>query len=271
MGDEPRNAWQCPSCGRQRPRGVEVCRCGSERRRLEALGYTFNRPPQPTPAAATRRAHVPTHGPAAALIGYRLDTDLGRAWRVVLKSLFAIAVVLVGAATATLIYTEPLPRRGNVRILSTLDRFTQNAGPDAGNTIPSFLASAGRTGALAVAGDADDPVRSLEDTDLRLGFCSQNVAKHVRHEYPGYYESWPDEKLVKTVIAKHPEYADRLCTLPFRLEATPDEIVKYELTPRTLASHAGLWLITLLVAGAFAVVCLNIYYRGIIGRLASQG
>jgi len=28
-----------------------------------------------------------------------------------------------------------------------------------------------------------------------------------------------------------------------------------------------LWLRTLLIAGAFAVVCLNVYYRLIVGRL----
>ena len=115
-------------------------------------------------------------------------------------------------------------------------------------------------------GAPDDPIGEVNQADLLLGFCSQNVARQVRHEYPGYYEDWPDDKLVRTIVEKYPEYSDRTCTLSFRLDAGAGEIVKYELKPRSLLGHAGLWLRTLLLTMAFAVACLNVYYRLIVGR-----
>jgi len=269
MSEAPQNGWQCPACERQIPRHVEVCRCGSERKRLEALGYKFGAaPPQaPPPAAAARHTRPPYRGPAAALIGYRIDTDLAAGWRAVLKGLFTVMVIAAGAMTARYTYTDPPPTRENVQVLTTLEDYVRGAGPDASNTIPAFLASAGTVGVLAPAGEARDLVKAIDETELRRGFCSQNIAGQVRHEYPGYYDKWPDDKLERTVLKKYPEYADRLCVLSIRLDAAPDEIVKYELKPPSLARQAGLWLRGLLAMLAAAVVCLNAYYRVIIGRL----
>jgi hypothetical protein len=272
MSDAPRNAWQCPTCGRQIPRSVEVCRCGSERKRLEALGYKFEQAPPPTPAAAARKVHARTQtdGPAAALIGYQIDTVLGPVWRVILKTLIVAAVLAAGGALVVYTHTEPLPTRGNVEVLESLEDFTRRAGPDAPNTIPAFLASGGQLGVFRASGEDDDPIPGVSEPDLRLGFCSMNVARQVRHEYPGYYEDWPDQKLVRTVLEKYPEYADRLCTLSIRLEATASEVVKYRLKPRTLVGHAGLWLRTLLLTSLVALLLLNLYYRGIVARLADS-
>ena len=272
MSEAPRNGWQCPTCGRQIPRSVEVCRCGSERKRLEALGYKFEQAPPPTPAAAARQVHARTQaaGPAAALIGYQIDTVLGPVWRGILKTLLAAGVLAAGWALVVYTHTEPPATRGNVEVISTLEDFTRSAGPDSPNTIPGFLASGGRLGVFRATGDDDEPIAGVNEPDLRLGFCSMSVARQVRHEYPGYYEDWPDEKLVRTVLQKYPDYTDRLCTLSIRLEATAGEIVKYKLKPRTLAGHAALWLRTLLLTSLVALAGLNVYYRLIIGPLAAR-
>jgi hypothetical protein len=265
-------AWQCPWCGRNIPRHVGVCRCGSERRRLEVLGYKIQTAQPPVrPAAPSPRRRGEHHGLASTLVGYQLDSDLSTGWRVVLKTLFAIAIVGVVMALVRFTHTEPLPVRDNIQILDTLDGFTRTAAPQSGNTIPLFIASTGRLGVLGASGTPGDPVRDLPEAELRQGFCSQSVAKQVRYEFPGFYEQWPDDKLEHVVLQKYPEYAERLCLLSHRLDASADQVIKYELRPRTLLAHAMLWSRTLLVTILFGAICLNVYYRMIIGGLASPG
>jgi hypothetical protein len=247
-----------------------VCRCGSERRRLEALGYKLRDVSAPVkPAPGPRPPRVEHHGLASALVGYRLDTDLAVGWRVVLKALFAAAIVAAAVALVRFTHTDPLPVRDNIQILSTLEVFTRGAGPQSGNTIPLFLASAGKLGVLTASGAPEDPVRAPQESDLRQGFCSQNIARQVRYEFPGYYEQWPDDKLERVVLEKYPHYAERLCLLSHRLDASANEVIKYELKPRSLVGHATLWSRTALVTILFAAICMNAYYRFVIGRLVS--
>jgi hypothetical protein len=186
--------------------------------------------------------------------------------------LFAIALVAVASALVRFTHTEPLPVRDNIDVLNTLDGFTRAASPASGNTIPQFLSSAGRLGVLSESGVPTDPVRGIHESDLMEGFCSQSVSRQVRHEYPGFYDTWPDDKLERMVLEKHPEYTERVCVLSVRFGATASEIIKYELKPRSIPGQAALWLRTLVLTIVFAVACLNVYYRLIIGRLvASRG
>jgi hypothetical protein len=270
-GAKKTGAWQCPTCGRQVPRHVEACRCGSERRRLESLGYKFDsvEPVSTTPTARARAMSAQEYGLAGTLIGYQLDADLSAPLRVGLKVLFGAAVITLIAALVRYTHSEPIPIRDNIQILSTLEAFTRNAGPESGNTIPRFITSAGRLGVLTATGTPEDPVRSILESDLRQGFCSQSVVNQVRHEFPGFYDNWPDDKLERVVLQKYPEFADRVCVLSVRFDAVASDVIKYELKPRTLVGHALLWVRTLLIAGAFAFVCLNIYYRLIVERLLS--
>jgi hypothetical protein len=264
-------AWHCPTCGRHVPRHVEACRCGSERRRLESLGYNFDsvQPVSATSATRARRVSAQDYGLAGTLVGYQLDTDLNAPLRISLKVVFGAAVITLIVASVRFTHGEPLPTRDNIQILSTLDAFTRSARPESGNTIPTFITSTGRLGVLTAAGTPEDLVRSIPDSELRQGFCSQSVVNQVRHEYPGFYDNWPNDKLERMVLEKYPEFADRVCVLPVRFDADAIDVIKYELKPRTLVGHALLWLRTLLIAGAFAVVCLNIYYRLIVERLLS--
>jgi len=264
-------AWQCPTCGRQVPRNVEACRCGSERRRLESLGYNFDsvQPVSTTSAARARRVSSQDYGLAGTLIGYQLDADLSAPLRIGLKVVFGAAVITLIVALVRYTHGEPLSIRDNIQILSTLDAFTRGASPESGNTIPAFITSSGRLGVLTAAGTPEDPVRNILESDLKQGFCSQSVVNQVRHEYPGFYDNWPNDKLERMVLEKYPEFADRVCVLSVRFDAEAGDVIKYELKPRTLVGHALLWLRTLLIAGAFAFVCLNIYYRLIVERLLS--
>jgi hypothetical protein len=270
-GERRTSAWQCPTCGRHVPRHVDACRCGSERRRLEALGYKFDSelPISPTPSTRARQVSAQDYGLAGTLLGYQLDTDLPGPLRVGLRVFFGAAVIALVVALVRYTHGEPLPTRDNIHVLSTLDAFTRNAGPEMGNTIPTFISSAGRLGVLTAAGTPEDLVRSIAEADLRQGFCSQSVVNQVRHEYPGFYDTWPNDKLERMVLEKYPEFADRVCVLSVRFDAPASDVIKYELKPRTIAGHALLWLRTLLIASAFAVVCLNVYYRMIVARVLS--
>lgn len=270
-GDRRGSAWQCPTCGRQVPRHVEACRCGSERRRLEALGYKFDGEPSVAAAPATRTRPVPSQdfGLAGTLFGYRVDDDLGAPLRIGLKVVFAVAVIAVIVALVHYTHGEPLPTRENVQVLNTLDAYTRNAPPESGNTIPAFIGGPGRLGVLTAAGTPEDMVRSIQEADLRQGFCSQSVVNQVRHEYPGFYDHWQNDKLERMVLEKYPEFADRVCVLSVRFDAPASDVIKYVVKPRTLIGHAILWSRTLLVAALFAAICLNVYFRLIVAPLVT--
>lgn len=268
QGESRPGAWQCPTCGRHIPRHIDVCRCGNERRRLEALGYEFESA-HTVPGKPALKPRPHGSGLATSLVGYQLDTDLSPRTRMALKALLGISVAAVAVALVLFTHTEPLPIRDNVQILTTLERFTRQPQPDSGNTIPSFLASGGRLGVLPATGEPRDPVRSIQESDLQQGFCSQSVARQVRHEYPGFYEKWPDDKLEHEFLQKYPQYADRVCVLSVRFDATASDIIKYELKPRSLLAHVFLWLRTLTLTAMFALVCLNVYYRLFIARIVS--
>lgn len=254
------------------PRNVEVCRCGSERRRLEALGYKFDSTLAPAgsqapPATRPRRER---RGLIAALIGYEIDTDLSAGWRGIYKGLFVVAVVAVFGFTARFIHTQRQPVRGTVDVIVSLQDFTRRVDPNVKNAIPLFLASAGRVGSLPLTGTPTEPVRPIDEAELRQGFCSPRLATLVRYEYPGFYDDWSDEELEQVVLEKHPDYADRVCMLSSRLDAGPGEVVMYEFKPRSPQDWALFGLGALLPTAVFALACLNVYYRVIVGRLAAR-
>jgi hypothetical protein len=203
------------------------------------------------------------------LIGYRSDEDMAPGWRAGLKALIALSTIAIGVAMIAITHREPRPTRGNVVIVSTLDDFTQHAGPTAPNTVPAFLALPGRVGALGASADADEPVHAIDEAELERGFCTPSVTRQIRHQYPGYYESWPDDKLERLALEKYPEMRDQVCTLSYKIDATPEGIIKYELKPRTLIASGTIWLLTLLVTGAFALGGANLYYRVLVDRLAT--
>jgi hypothetical protein len=107
----------------------------------------------------------------------------------------------------------------------------------------------------------------VNQDELERGLCSLNMARQIRHQYPGYYERWSDARLERVVLDKYPEYRDRLCVLSIRADAVAADIVKYELKSRSLAGRAGLWLLALTATAAVALGLLNGYYRGIVPYL----
>jgi hypothetical protein len=262
--------WKCPECGRQIPRAVEVCRCGVERRRLEALGYHFDLSPiaPATSSGSTSLSSEAAPGLAGMLVGYRSDAHVSRAWRVVLTLLFLILVGGAGYGVVALTHRPLAPTRENAQIVATLEGHTKEAGR-AGNAIPGFIRLPGTIAVLEPATTAKDLLKPLSDADLAKGFCSASIARQIRYEFPGFYESWPDDKLERVALEKYPEFQDRLCVLPSQLGVSPDDVVKYRLRPRSIVELTLLWSRTALITGLFAIALLNVYYRAIVPRLSS--
>lgn len=204
---------------------------------------------------------------AERIFGYRSDDHLAFEWIVGLRILFAVAVIVAAATAMAFAYRERVPTRGNIRIVSTLDEFTRDATAETANTIPAFLELPGDVGVLGPSSNPDEAVQPLDITELREGFCSPSIARQLRHQYPGYYDSWPDEKLQRLAFEKYPELRERRCALSYTVDATPVSIIKFQLRPRTIVEHGGLVLLTGLVTATFAVGCLNLYYRVLVDHL----
>jgi hypothetical protein len=260
--------WKCPECGRQIPRSVDVCRCGIERRRLEALGYNFDLSPIPDASSVVpvRVASQAAPGLAGLLVGYRSDAHISPAWRVVFAVLFLILVGAAGYIVVTYTHLPLSPTRQNVEIVATLEGHTKNVG-NTGNAIPAFLRLPGTVAVLEPTMTATDVLKPLSDADLGTGFCSASLARQIRYQFPGFYESWPDDKLERVALKKYPEFQDRLCVLPTQLDVSADDVVKYRLRNRTIVEWALVWSRTALITGLFAMALLNVYYRGLVDRL----
>ena len=69
------------------------------------------------------------------------------------------------------------------------------------------------------------------------------------------------------LLEKYPEYQDRLCILPSQLGVSPDDVVKYNIRPRSILELALLWSRTALIVVVFPMVLMNVYYRGIVSKL----
>jgi hypothetical protein len=239
-----------------------------ERSRLEALGYNFDLSPI-APVSSPGSARVASEaasGLAGLLIGYRSDAHVSRAWRVLFAALFLVLVAGAGYGLVTYTHLPLEPTRENIEIVATLEEHTKAAGRG-GNAIPGFVRLAGTTAVLEPTMTANDRLKPLSDADLAKGFCSVSLAKQIRYEFPGFYESWADDRLERVALKKYPEFQDRLCVLPSQLGVSPDDVVKYRLRPRTVVEWTMLWSRTALVTGLFAIALLNGYYRALVDRL----
>lgn len=215
---------------------------------------------------------------AAIVLGYTTDVNVSRGWRLVLTAAFVAAGAFVFVATRTFSSSELRPTQGNVRVLARLEDYTKSRDQKFGNTIPTFLLLPGKLGVLIAeaapnaepAPDLPEPaedsvpqeaIQPLSESELQKGFCTPNVSRLVRQQYPGAYDDMSDAELQKRVLAKRPEYKDRLCVLPVWIATAPRNIVKYELVPAafTIRGPVGPWAV--LATAAFAIVALNVYYR----------
>jgi hypothetical protein len=277
MDDSLQHTWLCPSCGRRVPAQVDTCRCGLAR--TAALREEIDAGKDPAAAAQKPAALLPWL--ARIVLGYRTDVELPRRWRPLLRGSLIAAVALVFVITVMLLDGEPPRTRENIRVLSRLDDYTRNSEPSAANTIPAFLALPGSVGVLAIAlapdlvssGNAStsaQDIKSISETEMQKGFCTRSVHLLVRQQYPGVYDGLSDAELERRVIDRHPEYRDKLCILPAWIDATPHEIVKYELKPRVaVMPQPSVWPWAALITGVFAIAALNVYYRLLVSQFTS--
>jgi hypothetical protein len=246
---------------------VEVCRCGVERSRLEALGYNLDLTPIATSSSAARVGSEAAPGLAGRLVGYRSAAAVSRAWRIVFTLLFLILVGSAGYGLVTYTHRPLAPTVENIEIVATLEGHTKSAG-DSGNAITSFLSLPGIVAVLEPTMTAKDLLKPMNDAELEAGFCSTSLAKQIRYQFPGFYENWPNDKLERVALEKYPEFQDRVCVLPSQLGVSPDDVVMYRLRARTFVEWTILWSRTAAITGLFAMVLLNVYYRLIADRLS---
>src|SRR5712691_8183186 len=183
MSDSLPRTWHCPSCGRRVPTHVDTCRCGLGRDQAETT-HPEAETSQPSAAPATEATSLKKHVTAFVVV-----------------AAVALALAVTGAV---MLSRGERPKTGaDVRVLSRLDDYTRSAGPGVRNTIPAFLAAPGRVGVME---GGSPTIKDLSEAELRKGTCSPSVALLVRQQYPGEYDDWPDAKLERAVVAKHPEY-----------------------------------------------------------------
>jgi hypothetical protein len=249
---------------------VEVCRCGVERSRLEALGYNFDLAPIPvaSPARGARITGEAAPGLAGMVVGYRSDAHVSRAWRVVFTLLFLMLVGGAGYLVVTYTHLPLPPSRENVEVVATLEGHTKNAG-NTGNAITTFLKLPGTVAVFEPTMTAKDLLKPMSEADLGTGFCSASIARQIRYQFPGFYESWPDDKLERVALEKYPEFQDRLCVLSSQFGVDPNDVVKYRLRPRSIVEWTMLWSRTAAIAGLCAIALLNVYYRLLVNRFSS--
>ena len=225
-------------------------------------------PPESPEVRSATSTLVP--GLAGILVGYRTDDHVSSAWRITLALLFLILVGGAGYGVATYTHLPLPPTRENVEIVATLEDHTKTAGAAVRNAIPGFIALPGTLAAFEPTMTAKDLLTPLSETDFEKGFCSASLAKQIRYEFPGFYETWPDDRLERVALEKYPEFQDRLCVLPSQLGVSPDDVVKYRLRARTMMEWTILWSRTAIITGLFAMVLLNLYYRLLVDTLPQQ-
>jgi hypothetical protein len=287
MSERP-TSWLCPACGRQVPIYIEGCRCGVARERalpgVEVAARASDGPGPLTPIAA-------------ALVGY----SPGMGWSGGRRTAAALALMAKLAITFALVYAATSGEAGAVggeaRILARLDEHTRAQATAVKDTIPTFLLRPGLLGTLpapeatvavalpstpastAVATPATEPelislsaIKPLNETELRKGFCTPTLPSLIRQRFPGSYDAMPDAELEKRVLAKYPEYRNRICDLPAWIGAEPHEIIKYEpvATEASIMPVLPPWAMATLVTLAMALVTLNVYYRVVAPRVATS-
>jgi hypothetical protein len=200
-------------------------------------------------------------------VGYRPDDDVPEWQRTVLMTVVAVGAIVVCTLTVWSLNRGELPRiPQNTKSMLRLDDFTRYANRTARNTMPAFLALPGDVGTLSADGSA---INEIDENQLRNVVCTPSLALLVRQEFPGYYEQIQDDQLERAVLKRHPEYRDRLCALPAWLDATPRDIIKYQLKPLPpFRMSVVLW--SILAVGGYVIAVLNVYYRLLV-RLASHG
>jgi len=201
-------------------------------------------------------------------VGYRPDDDVAEWQRTVLKAVVAVGGMAACALTVWMLNRGELPRiPTNTTSIVRLDDFTRRASHDERNAMPAFLALPGDIGALSADGSS---IREVDENSLKNVVCAPSLAVLVRQEFPGYYERIPDDRLEQLVLAKHPDYRDRLCALPPWMDASAHDIIKYQLKPLP-PFRASVLLWSILSLMAFVVVVLNIYYRLLVPSAGDAG
>ena len=242
-----------------------MCRCGVERPEADTLAEV----PRASGPTTDDRESWGAAQVRALRDGYEEESELPPVWRLTCKGLLVLALAAVFTLIARSSFDDPLPRQGNIRVLARLDEYTKTSAPRESNAIPGFLGVPGTLGVIEPSSLDSHPVRNIDGATLGNGFCSASIPRLVRYEFPGFYNRLSDARLEAAVLKQHPEYHDRVCALPFDLDADADDVVKYELKPRTALAWAGLTIWTLVLTAAIVAPFAILYYRFGVDYIAS--
>lgn len=202
-----------------------------------------------------------------AAFGGRRDPSLeNRWWHRLSKVFFVVSSVVVFLIAMVVSFDDPARRRENVRVIDTLRNYTQTH-PELANSVPSFR-GLGRVGVLTDSGRVG--FLYLSENDV---MCSSNLEAHpkevgqfLRRGDPGTHSEMDTNGAVAWLKERREAGRSTPCIAEKSLELpSTDKIVAWTFTPEAwVAAYARAAGIGALAFLCYALVALNLYYRGFI-------
>ncbi len=189
-----------------------------------------------------------------------------RWWHRLSKVFFVVSSLFVFLIAIVEWFSDPIPLRQNVRVIDTLARYTQSH-PTLANSVPSFM-GLGRVGVLADS----ERVESLHFSEHDV-MCSssleahpQEVARFLRRGDPQTYGEMDTQGAATWLKQQLGASTYGWCIALESLELpSTTKIIAWTFTPVAwVASYARAIGIGAFVLLCYALVALNLYYRGFV-------
>lgn len=202
-----------------------------------------------------------------AAFGGRPDPDFENRWWHRLSKVFFVVSSLVVFMTATAeSFRDPERRPENVRVIDTLRSYSQSH-TELANSVPSFC-RLGRVGVLTDSGRVEFLYLSEDDVmcSSKLEAHPKDVAQFLRRGNPKTYGEMDTKGAVVWLQQQRDSGRSLECIARKRLQLpSSDKIVAWTFTPMAqVISYARAVGIGALVFLCYALVALNLYYRGLI-------
>ncbi|MGA2632229.1 MAG: hypothetical protein ABSG54_18705 [Terriglobia bacterium] len=202
-----------------------------------------------------------------AAFGVRRDPDLeNRSWHRFSKVFLVVSSVVVFLTGILVSFGDPDRRLENVRVIDTLRSYTQSH-PELANSVPSFR-DLGHVGVLTDSGRIGFHYLSEDDVmcSSNLDVHPKEVAQFLRRGDPKTYGDMDTKAAVAWLEQQREAGGSGRCITRESVELpSSNKIVAWTFTPAArAASYARAGGIGALVFLCYALVALNLYYRGLI-------